>query len=263
MMKLVLAAVAGLIVAQPAVAGQVLGDYNVYATGPAHISGGSYGDIASGSFTNANGTGGGNFISQTASTAALDAKAHSLSAEYAAMAATGALTSGQWTPNDATLTGTSSGLNVFNIDGSRYGSLYALSFAGPGTGAIVNISGASFSNFVNINFGNLQADQVLFNFFDANSVYMGGFNFKGSILAPNARVQLQGGSVTGSVIGNSFYSEGTNIGGAAFSGLTVDDQVAGAVPEPATWAMMILGFGLIGGAMRRRRGQIAGVAAAA
>jgi hypothetical protein len=28
---------------------------------------------------------------------------------------------------------------------------------------------------------------------------------------------------------------------------------AGAVPEPASWAMMIGGFGLIGGAMRRRR----------
>lgn len=27
----------------------------------------------------------------------------------------------------------------------------------------------------------------------------------------------------------------------------------GVVPEPATWAMMILGFGLVGGAMRRRR----------
>ena len=27
---------------------------------------------------------------------------------------------------------------------------------------------------------------------------------------------------------------------------------AGAVPEPATWAMMIAGFGLVGGAMRRR-----------
>jgi hypothetical protein len=24
------------------------------------------------------------------------------------------------------------------------------------------------------------------------------------------------------------------------------------VPEPATWAMMIAGFGLVGGAMRRR-----------
>jgi len=27
----------------------------------------------------------------------------------------------------------------------------------------------------------------------------------------------------------------------------------GAVPEPATWAMMILGFGVMGGALRRRR----------
>ena len=29
--------------------------------------------------------------------------------------------------------------------------------------------------------------------------------------------------------------------------------VGGGVPEPATWAMMITGFGLIGMAMRRRR----------
>jgi hypothetical protein len=28
-----------------------------------------------------------------------------------------------------------------------------------------------------------------------------------------------------------------------------------AVPEPATWAMMILGFGLVGGVMRRRQRQ--------
>lgn len=27
---------------------------------------------------------------------------------------------------------------------------------------------------------------------------------------------------------------------------------AGAVPEPATWAMMILGFGLVGTSLRRR-----------
>jgi hypothetical protein len=29
--------------------------------------------------------------------------------------------------------------------------------------------------------------------------------------------------------------------------------VAGAIPEPATWAMMIMGFGLIGGALRQRK----------
>ncbi|MFW2830132.1 PEPxxWA-CTERM sorting domain-containing protein [Sphingomonas sp. ID0503] len=32
-------------------------------------------------------------------------------------------------------------------------------------------------------------------------------------------------------------------------------QAPGAVPEPASWAMMIAGFGLIGGAMRRRSVQ--------
>ena len=32
--------------------------------------------------------------------------------------------------------------------------------------------------------------------------------------------------------------------------------VSGAVPEPATWAMMIGGFGLIGGTMRRRRATL-------
>lgn len=30
----------------------------------------------------------------------------------------------------------------------------------------------------------------------------------------------------------------------------------GGVPEPTSWALMILGFGVIGGAMRRRRAQV-------
>jgi hypothetical protein len=38
---------------------------------------------------------------------------------------------------------------------------------------------------------------------------------------------------------------------------------SGAVPEPASWAMMIAGFGLVGGAMRRRRGQTVKVGYAA
>lgn len=37
----------------------------------------------------------------------------------------------------------------------------------------------------------------------------------------------------------------------------LDNLVFAAVPEPATWAMMIAGFGLIGGAMRRRTSRAA------
>lgn len=37
----------------------------------------------------------------------------------------------------------------------------------------------------------------------------------------------------------------------------VEQSVAGSVPEPAAWAMMIFGFGLVGGAMRYRRERVA------
>ncbi len=45
---------------------------------------------------------------------------------------------------------------------------------------------------------------------------------------------------------------GVNNGGNFFTPSLDFDQVA-AVPEPATWAFMIFGFGAIGGAMRRQR----------
>lgn len=40
-------------------------------------------------------------------------------------------------------------------------------------------------------------------------------------------------------------------GGSAFAAVTANIQAA--VPEPGTWAMMLLGFGAIGYSMRRRR----------
>jgi hypothetical protein len=63
-------------------------------------------------------------------------------------------------------------------------------------------------------------------------------------------------------IGFGAYGAGWQGGGDeafgldAFRILLVDDRGGGAVPEPATWAMLLLGFGLVGGAMRSaRRGR--------
>lgn len=60
-----------------------------------------------------------------------------------------------------------------------------------------------------------------------------------------------------------FPVSATRIDGGAPDGVTAQftytltPQVQSGVPEPATWAMLIAGFGLTGAAMRRRRVQVA------
>ena len=43
---------------------------------------------------------------------------------------------------------------------------------------------------------------------------------------------------------------------AIIAGATITGPLAAAVPEPGTWAMMLLGFGAVGFAMRRQRSAI-------
>lgn len=50
------------------------------------------------------------------------------------------------------------------------------------------------------------------------------------------------------------YSNGTaSIFGLTTPGANVDYKIYATVPEPATWALMIMGFGGVGAAVRRRR----------
>jgi hypothetical protein len=60
----------------------------------------------------------------------------------------------------------------------------------------------------------------------------------------------------GSLVGTpgDFVIHGNGLSTADTFSLIVS---AGPIPEPASWAMMIAGFGLIGGAMRRRQGALA------
>ncbi len=56
----------------------------------------------------------------------------------------------------------------------------------------------------------------------------------------------------------TFVAEGTS---DSLGGYLDNITISTAVPEPATWAMMLLGFGGLGALLRRRR-TLAGFAAA-
>ncbi len=65
---------------------------------------------------------------------------------------------------------------------------------------------------------------------------------------------LTGGTVAGRI---SSFGTGTDNQGPILDNFSLS---IAAVPEPGTWAMMILGFGLIGGALRTRKRAVLAVA---
>lgn len=77
----------------------------------------------------------------------------------------------------------------------------------------------------------------------------GGFNLNACGLDLSAFGIANGGSV--SSLRLSFFDDGTTVSTALVGALN-SDSVGGAIPEPATWAMLIAGFGLVGVSMRRR-----------
>jgi hypothetical protein len=87
--------------------------------------------------------------------------------------------------------------------------------------------------------------------------YVDTFSFQGG----SYQLNIQGGSLSVyEIVGgvptfNSLVNGYINIGNNAVTGRTVYNPSvpAPAVPEPATWAMMLIGFGGVGCAMRRRK----------
>lgn len=75
----------------------------------------------------------------------------------------------------------------------------------------------------------------------------------GRAIALNAAVTMDTNTVSADCTGaGALGSDRVDFGSQGFSGFGGMTDV-GAVPEPGTWAMMLVGFGLLGGAMRRQR----------
>lgn len=89
-------------------------------------------------------------------------------------------------------------------------------------------------------FGSLLAPFGSFSHNSGTSTNLDWQNFTFSFVAASAQTTLAFGNSAG---GNN-------------AGVLLDNIAVNAVPEPAAWALMIMGFGLVGGAVRRRKPNV-------
>ncbi len=148
----------------------------------------------------------------------------------------------------------------------------AIRFAKSGTQVGDNINAYFDENGIAMFARNIYGDQYqLFDHFDVWNGSVGGAIdgwMQASLLIPTGTTSLgligrlnldcRGGSNcdfghTGAFGFIGALPEGLTIGSASGVFLTAQNPVPGGVPEPATWAMFILGFGTVGAAARRRR----------
>jgi hypothetical protein len=91
----------------------------------------------------------------------------------------------------------------------------------------------------------------------------GSFTYVDSFFGPLRNGSIAGGTYTFVAFEDilSPRREGTNNQDYDYNDYRFAFRLENVVPEPATWAMMIAGFGLVGFAMRRRKDGLASVSA--
>ncbi|MHA6719735.1 collagen-binding domain-containing protein [Sphingomonas sp. RS6] len=116
-----------------------------------------------------------------------------------------------------------------------------------GITTIINVLGTDLVQQGNFNLSSLN-QSVIWNFNDAQSLSLKGFH--GTILAAAAMV-TNSSALEGSIVARNFQLNG-EIHLGTYAG-TDEFLTPPGVPEPATWAMLMIGFGSLGFVSRRRR----------
>jgi choice-of-anchor A domain-containing protein len=146
------------------------------------------------------------------------------------------------------------GLNIFDISGANLSSTNSFNLSATAASfVLINVDGTA-NSFQNAGFslwGGITAEHILLNFSDATSLSFGGVGIYGTVLAPTANVSFSNGQLNGSLIALSMLGSG-EFHNHNYAGTLLDSPPSG-VPEPASWAMLIGGFGLTGGMLRSKR----------
>lgn len=147
------------------------------------------------------------------------------------------------------------GFALFNIDAALLATKTQIDYVFPSSTlpVIVNVSGLDITFDLNMVGGaNASANQqIIWNFYEATELHILR-KFQGSVLAPEA-VLRNYTPIEGSVVARRFVQGGeVHLGTYNAGGSFLTPPPA--VPEPATWATMIAGLGIVGGVLRRRGG---------
>jgi choice-of-anchor A domain-containing protein len=171
-----------------------------------------------------------------------------LSAGLAGLTVNGT-TSGLLAGNTLDFTGTSGGLNVFDVSSSTLSSSSTINISAPtGSTVVINVTGSGTVDFQNgsVNETGVSAASVLYNIASSTVDLVGSKDPKGSILAAHAGVTGGFGAMTGQLITDS-YNGNTQFDSAAFTGSLP------AVPLPAAFWLLISGLAGLRTFVRKKR----------
>ena len=139
-----------------------------------------------------------------------------------------------------------SGIAVFDITAADLAAIPSYNIALNGASTVIfNVSGDTIDFNGNDESGTTGADNIIWNFYQATKVTL-GTELAGTVLAVQATVN-NSNAIDGTLVAASWGGDG-ELHNYGFAG-----PLPAGVPEPSTWAMMLLGFGGMGAMLRRAR----------